>query len=112
MRGPNQYSPSTGIPELRQAVARKMKRFYGVDVDADQGVTVTSGATEGICATLLGILETGDEVILLEPYFDSYPPVASMARADIRYVSLQGSDFRLPRKELAEAFGPRTKLIF
>jgi N-succinyldiaminopimelate aminotransferase len=66
MRGPNQYIPSVGIPEMRQAVARKMKRFYGVDVDADEEVTVTSGATEGLCATLLGILEPGDEVILVE----------------------------------------------
>ncbi|MFB0506727.1 MAG: methionine aminotransferase [Thermodesulfobacteriota bacterium] len=111
MRGPNQYAPSTGIPELRQAVARKMERFYGVEVDVDEEVTVTSGATEGLCATLLGILEPGDEVILLEPCYDSYPPVAAMARAHIRYVSLQGPDFRLPREELVEAFGPRTKAI-
>ena len=111
MRGPNQYAPSKGIPELRQAVARKMKRFYGVEVDSDEEVTVTHGATEGLCATLLGILEPDDEVILLEPCYDSYPPVATMARANIRYVTLQGPDFKLPREELAEAFGPRTKAI-
>ena len=111
MRGPNQYAPSTGMPELRQAVARKMERFYGMEVDADKEVTVTSGATEGLCATLLGILEPGDQVILLEPFYDSYPPVVAMARADIRYVSLQGPDFKLPREELAEALGPRTKAI-
>ena len=111
MRGPNQYAPSKGITELRQAVARKMKRFYGVEVDSDEEVTVTFGATEGLCATLLGILEPDDEVILLEPCYDSYPPVATMARANIRYVTLQGPDFKLPREELAEAFGPRTKAI-
>jgi N-succinyldiaminopimelate aminotransferase len=111
MRGPNQYAPSTGIPELRQAVARKMERFYGVEVNADEEVTATSGATEGLCATLLGIIEPGDEVIILEPCYDSYPPVAAMAGADIRYVSLQGADFKLPREEVAEAFGPRTKAI-
>ncbi|MFQ5904272.1 MAG: methionine aminotransferase [Candidatus Binatia bacterium] len=111
MRGPNQYAPSRGIPELRKAVARKMERFYGVHVDADEEVTVTSGATEGLCATLLGIVEPGDEVILLEPCYDSYPPVAAMARANIRCVSLQGPDFRLPREELTETFGPRTKAI-
>ena len=64
MRGPNQYAPSIGIPELRQAVARKMKRFYGLEVDAEEEVTVTSGATEGLCATMLGILEPGDEIML------------------------------------------------
>jgi N-succinyldiaminopimelate aminotransferase len=111
MRGPNQYAPSRGIPELRQAVARKMKRFYDVEVDADKEVTVTSGATEGLCATLLGILEPGDELILLDPCYDSYRPVAAMTRADIRYVSLQGPDFTMPREELSEAFGPRTKAI-
>jgi N-succinyldiaminopimelate aminotransferase len=111
MRGPNQYAPSRGIPELRQAVARKMKRFYEVEVDADKEVTVTSGATEGLCATLLGILEPGDELILLDPCYDSYRPVAAMTRADIRYVSLRAPDFRIPREELVEAFGPRTKAI-
>jgi len=111
MRGPNQYTPSKGIPELRQAVARKMERFYGVEVDSDEEVTVTFGATEGLCATLLGILEPNDEVILLEPCYDSYPPVATLAHATIRYVTLKGPDFKLPKEELAEAFGPRTKAI-
>ena len=86
IRGPNQYAPSPGIPEIRQAVARKMKRFYGVEVDPDTEVTVTTGATEGLCATLLGILEPDDEVILLEPFYDSYPPIATLAHARIRYV--------------------------
>jgi N-succinyldiaminopimelate aminotransferase len=111
LRGPNQYIPSIGIPELRQAVARKMNRFYGVEVDPDQEVTVTFGATEGLCATLLGILEPGDEVILLEPAYDTYPPVTALARATVRYVSLKGPDFRLPEQELAQAFSPRTKAI-
>ncbi len=111
MRGPNQYAPSNGIPELRQAVARKMKRFYGVEVNPDKEVTVTSGATEGLCATLLGILGPGDEVILLEPFYDSYPPVAALTRADIRFVCLRSPEFKLPRKELSKAFGPKTKAI-
>ena len=111
IRGPNQYAPSTGIPDLRRAVAGKMKRFYGVQVDADNEVTVTSGATEGLCATLLGILEPDDEVILLEPCYDSYPPVAAMAGARIRYVSLPPPDFNLPRQELTEAFCPQTRAI-
>jgi aspartate/methionine/tyrosine aminotransferase len=56
MAGPNQYAPSIGIPELRSAIARKMKRFQAIDVDPEEEITVTSGATEGLCATLLGIL--------------------------------------------------------
>jgi N-succinyldiaminopimelate aminotransferase len=111
LRGPNQYAPSIGIPAIRQAVARKMKRFYGVEVDPDNEVTVTSGATEGLCATLLAILEPGDEIILLEPSYDTYPPIASLVGAQIRYVSLERPDFALPRRELEKAFGPRTKAI-
>ena len=111
LRGPNQYVHSAGLPLLRQAIARKMERFYGVKVDPEEEVTVTSGATEGLCATLLGILEPGDEVILLEPVYDSYPPVSLMAGARIRYVSLKGPDFSLPREELEAAFGPRTKAV-
>ncbi|MDY6952762.1 MAG: aminotransferase class I/II-fold pyridoxal phosphate-dependent enzyme, partial [Thermodesulfobacteriota bacterium] len=72
MKGPNQYIPSTGIDPLRQAVARKMKRFYGLEIDPQEEVTVTAGATEGMCATLLGLVEPGDEVILLEPAYDAY----------------------------------------
>lgn len=111
MRGPNQYAPSSGIPELRLAVAQKMKRFYDVEVDSEEEVTVTSGATEGLCATLLGILEPGDEVILLEPCYDTYPPVASMAGARIRYLSLRPPNFELPRTELVDTFGPDTRAI-
>jgi N-succinyldiaminopimelate aminotransferase len=111
LRGPNQYVPSIGIPALRQAIARKMKHFYGVEVDGDEEVTVTSGATEGLCATLLGLLEPGDEIILLEPCYDTYPPIASLVGAEIRYVSLERPHFTLPREELAKAFGPKTKAI-
>ncbi len=111
MAGPNQYAPSIGIPELRHAVARKMKRFYGLEVDADEEITITSGATEGLCATLLGLLEPGDEVILIEPCFDTYAPICALAGARIRYVSLNPPDFSLPRQELSRAFGPKTKAI-
>jgi len=111
MRGPNQYALSYGIPELRKAVSRKMNRFYGVDLDPDQEITVTSGATEGLCATLMGILEPGDEVILLEPYYESYSPIIALAHGRIRYVSLEAPDFSLPKEELARAFGPKTKAI-
>jgi N-succinyldiaminopimelate aminotransferase len=111
MTGPNQYAPSIGIPELRHAVARKMMRFYGLEVDADEEVTITSGATEGLCATLLGLLDPGDEVILMEPCFDTYAPISALAGASIRYVSLVPPDFSLPREDLLRAFSPKTKAI-
>jgi N-succinyldiaminopimelate aminotransferase len=111
VRGPNQYAPSAGIPELRQAVARKMRRFYGVEIDANEEITVTSGATEGLCATMLGILEPGDEIILIEPCYDSYAPVAALARAKVRSVSLQAPEFMIPREELAQAFSPKTRAV-
>jgi N-succinyldiaminopimelate aminotransferase len=111
MAGPNQYAPSIGIPELRHAVARKMKRFHRLEVDPDEEITVTSGATEGLCATLLGLLEPGDEVILIEPCFDTYAPISALPGAGVRYVSLRLPDFSLDREELARAFNPKTRAI-
>lgn len=111
MRGPNQYSLSYGIAEMRNAVAGKMKRFYGIDVDADTEVTITSGATEGLAATFLGMLEPGDEVILLEPYYDTYAPISELAGAVIRIVPLSVPDFSIDRELLARTFNEKTKAI-
>jgi len=71
----NQYPPMLGLPELRQAVAAANKRFYGIEVDWQSEVLVTSGATEALCDCFLGLLEAGDEVVLLEPAYDTYAPV-------------------------------------
>jgi len=111
MRGPNQYALSYGIPALRNAVSEKMKRFYGVELDPDSEITVTSGSTEGLCSTLLGIVEPEDEVIILEPFYETYSPIVALARGRIRYISLMAPDFPLPREELARTFGPKTKAI-
>jgi N-succinyldiaminopimelate aminotransferase len=110
-RGPNQYIASAGLPSLRRAVAGKMKRFYDLDVDPEAEVTITSGATEGLCASFLGLLEPGDEVILLEPSYDAYPPLAALVGARARRVPLRGPGFELPVDRLAEAFGPATRAI-
>jgi N-succinyldiaminopimelate aminotransferase len=88
-----------------------MERFYNLTVDPETEITVTGGATEGLSATLLGILEPGDEVILLEPSYETYAPVSAMAGAKIRYVSLEGADFSLPKEKLREVFNSRTKAI-
>jgi len=111
MRGPNQYCPSMGIAPLREAVAQKMKRFYGVEVDADREVTVTAGASEAIGAALLGLIDPGNEVILLEPCYDLYPPMSAMAGARSVYVPLERPGFGLSKAALAEAFTEKTKAI-
>jgi N-succinyldiaminopimelate aminotransferase len=111
MRGPNQYCPSMGIAPLREAVALKMNRFYGVGVDVEREVTVTAGASEAIGAALLGLVDPEDEVILLEPCYDLYPPMAAMAGARTVYVPLERPGFGLPREALAAAFTERTAAI-
>ncbi len=107
----NQYPPLTGVPELRQAVAGANKRFWGLDIDPAAGVVVTSGATEAITACLMALLDPGDEVVLIEPLYDTYLPVVRMLGAIPRLVRLEPPDWSLPRAALAAAFGPRTKAI-
>ncbi len=111
MDGRNQYPPLTGVPELRAAVAAANARFYGLDVDPDREVVVTSGATEAITACLIAMLDPGDEVVLIEPLFDTYLPIVRMLGAVPRLVRLSPPRWELPRAELAAAFGPRTKAI-
>ncbi|MCP4198485.1 MAG: aminotransferase [Proteobacteria bacterium] len=111
LNGSNQYAPSMGVPSLRKAVAAKLKRFHGIEADPETQVTVTSGATEGLTASLLGILEAGDEVIVLEPCYDLYPPMIARAGAKAVYVPLKRPGFTLPEEALKKAFGPRTRAI-
>ena len=107
----NQYPPLTGVPELRQAVAAANQRFYGLDIDPDTGVVVTSGATEALSACLMAVLDPGDEIVLIEPLFDTYLPVVRMLGAVPKLVRLEPPHWDLPREALAAAFGPRTKAI-
>lgn len=107
----NQYPPMPGIPELRQAVANANKRFYGLDIDWATEVTVTSGATEAITASLMAVLDPGDEVVLIEPLYDTYVPVVRMLGAIPRIVRLAPPFWDLPYDALTNAFGPKTKAI-
>ncbi|MFZ6764351.1 aminotransferase [Pseudoroseomonas sp. WGS1072] len=107
----NQYPPLTGLPELRQAVAAANRRFYGLEIDPNAEVVVTSGATEALIACLMAVLNPGDEVVLLEPLYDTYLPVVKLLGAVPRLVRLSPPKWELPRAELAAAFGPRTKAI-
>jgi aspartate/methionine/tyrosine aminotransferase len=109
--GRNQYPPLTGVPELRRAVAEANRRFYGLDVDPDREVVVTSGATEAITASLMAVLNPGDECVLIEPLYDTYLPVVRLLGAVPKLVRLSPPKWELPRAELAAAFGPRTKAI-
>jgi len=109
--GRNQYPPLTGVPELRQAVAAANRRFYGLEVDPNAEVVVTSGATEAITACLMAVLNPGDECVLIEPLYDTYLPVVRLLGAVPKLVRLTPPKWELPRAELAAAFGPKTKAI-
>ena len=109
--GANQYAPGTGIPALRQAIARHQQRHYGIELDPDSEVVVTTGCTEGIAAALLGLVDPGDEVVVLEPYYDSYTAMITFAGGVRRPVTLRAPDFRLDPDALRAAVSPRTKLI-
>ncbi|HXW87486.1 MAG TPA: pyridoxal phosphate-dependent aminotransferase [Streptosporangiaceae bacterium] len=107
----NQYPPGPGIPELRTAVAAHQKRFYGLDVDPDTEVLVTAGATEAIAAAMLALLEPGDEVIALEPYYDSYAACIAMAGARRVPVTLRPPLFRPDLDAIRDAITSRTRII-
>ncbi|MDQ1541028.1 MAG: N-succinyldiaminopimelate aminotransferase [Actinomycetota bacterium] len=109
--GRNQYPPGIGVPELRSAIAHHQHRFYGIELDADSQVLVTAGATEAVAAAMLAMVDTGDEVIALEPYYDSYAASIAMAGGVRVPVTLRAPDFRLDVERLRAAVTPRTKLI-
>ena len=109
--GRNQYPPGRGVPELRQAVAQHQRRWYDQDVDPDSQVLVTAGATEAIAAAVLALCSPGDEVVVLEPYYDSYAATIALAGAVRRTVPLRFPGFRLEADALAAAVGPRTRML-
>lgn len=109
----NQYPPGPGVPELRTAIAAHQERRYGLSYDPDAEVLVTAGATEAIAASLLALLEPGDEVIALEPYYDSYAACIAMAGGTRVPVTLRPDEgsFRLDLDELRAAVTDRTRLL-
>ncbi|MDE0047976.1 MAG: aminotransferase, partial [bacterium] len=111
VEGPNQYPPMTGLAELRQAIAAHARRFYGLDYDWQSEIVVTSGATEALADCFLALLNPGDEVVLLEPLYDSYPPMTERAGAIPRYVTLEPPGWELDPVALEAAFTPRTRMI-
>lgn len=106
--GANQYAPGIGVPALREAIAAHQKRWYGLELDPDSEIAVSTGATEAIAAAILGLVDPGDEIVVLEPYYDSYVAVLEFAGGVRKPVTLRAPDFRLDLDALRAAVGPRT----
>lgn len=109
--GRDQYPASPGIPQLRAALADRYGPLLGRDLDPVEEITVTTGCTEALAASFLGLLDPGDEVVLIEPFYDAYPVDAALAGALVRTVTLRPPDFRLEPDELRAAVTSRTRAI-
>ncbi|MEU2128949.1 pyridoxal phosphate-dependent aminotransferase [Streptomyces sp. NPDC018352] len=107
----NQYPPGPGVPELRAAISEHQQRFYDLPFDPDTEVLVTAGATEAIAATMLALLEPGDEVIAFEPFYDSYAACIAMAGAKRVPLTLRAPSFRPDLDELRSKITPQTRLL-
>ena len=106
----NQYPPGAGVLEMREGVSHHAAR-YGLTVDPATGVIVTPGATEAVFASIMGLVDPGDEVIVIEPFFDSYVPGVVMAGAIPVYVAMRGADWAFDAAELRAAFTEKTRVI-
>jgi aspartate/methionine/tyrosine aminotransferase len=109
--GPNQYPPMRGRIELRKALAGHAKRFYGFDLDPDTDIVVTSGATEALTASIMAMVGSSGEVVLIEPSYDSYRPIVEAMGARVRVVALAAPNWRLTEEALRAAFTPHTRAI-
>ncbi len=107
----NQYAITWGAKPLRDAIVAKYHRWYGLEFDPEREVTVCCGATEGMIATLLAVVNPGDEVVLFEPFYENYNPDTQLCGAEARYVRLHAPHWNFDRDELRRAFTPRTKAI-
>ena len=111
--GRNQYAPGPGVPELRQAIADHQARCYGLELDPDTQVLVTAGATEAVTAAVLALVDPGDEVVLVEPFYDSYPAAVEMAGGVRRTVAMRRTEagFRLDVDQLHAVVSDRTRVL-
>jgi methionine aminotransferase len=109
--GRNQYAPMTGVPALREQIARKTERLYGRKVNPDTEVTVTSGATEALFAAIAAVVRAGDEVIVLDPCYDSYEPAIELNGGRAVHVPLDPRDFSPDWQRIADAVTPKTRMI-
>jgi len=111
MDGPNQYPLMRGVIELRQALSAHAAKFHGLTYDAGQEVLVTSGATEALAASIFGLVARGDEIVLIEPHYDAYRPIAEAAGAVVKTITLSPPGWRLTKEALAAAITPKTRTI-
>lgn len=109
--GPNQYPPSKGLLSLRQAVAAHAAKFYGLGFDPEDEVLITSGGTEAITGALMAMAGAGDEVVMIEPTYDSYRPMAEAAGAKVKAIKLKPPAWRLEEADLRAVIGPNTRAI-
>lgn len=109
--GANQYAPGSGIPALRNSIANHQQRFYGLAIDPDTQVVVSTGATEAIAASILAFVETGDEVVTFEPFYDSYAAMIGLANATHKVVKLRAPSFEPNLDELRKAVTDKTRMI-
>jgi len=107
----NQYAITHGSPNFRNAIAAKVRSYNGIPCDPDLNITVTCGATEAMVATMLAVINPGDEVVIFEPFYENYGPDVIIAGATPRYVALRDPDFSIDRGELEAAFSDRTKAV-
>ncbi|KAE8683559.1 phosphate transporter 2 family protein [Hibiscus syriacus] len=107
----NQYAPGYGVPDFNEAIAARFKKDTGLVIDPKKEITVTSGCTEAIAATMLGLINPGDEVILFAPFYDSYETTLSMAGAEIKCITWRPTDFSVPLEELKSTISKNTLVI-
>ena len=111
MDGPNQYPLMRGVIELRQALCAHAAKFHGLSYDAGREVLVTSGATEALAASIFGLVARGDEIVLIEPHYDAYRPIAEAAGAVVKTITLSPPGWRLTKEALAAVLTPKTRAV-
>jgi aspartate/methionine/tyrosine aminotransferase len=111
IEGPNQYPPMLGVEALRIALAAHARDFYALEYDPAREIVVTSGATEALAASIMGLVGPGEQIVLIEPAYDSYRPIAEAIGAQVRTIRLQAPDWKLNEEMLAAAFTEKTKAI-
>ena len=107
----NQYSITWGAKPFRDAIARYYERFYGLGIDPESELAVCCGATEGMAATMLALLNPGDELVVFEPFYENYWPDSQLSGARVRYVPLRPPNWTFDADELRAAFTPRTRAM-
>ena len=110
-RGKNQYAPDRGTLVLREAIAQHQRHHYGIELDPETQIQASAGATEALCASIMSLCEPGDEVIVLEPYFDVYPAIIELAQGKLVPLRLNAPDYEVDEAKLRAAVTERTKLI-